>query len=227
MTALSIEGIGAFYGDKRVLEPLTLHIARGEKVALVGHSGAGKSTLLGLLFDKRRRDIALMPQELGLVQTLSVFHNVYMGRLGAHSTFYNLTNLVRPARREIERVRAILEPLDMLDKLWAPAGELSGGQRQRTAVARALYQGASLLLADEPISALDGPLAEVIMQILTRRFETSVVALHDVELALRHSNRIVGIKDGGIALDQPSHRLCAGDLRFLYDTAHDSAVPAA
>ncbi|SHF22236.1 phosphonate transport system ATP-binding protein [Modicisalibacter ilicicola DSM 19980] len=216
MTVLSLDAAHASYGDKQVLGPLTIRVAQGEKVALVGHSGAGKSTLLGLLFDKRRHDMALMPQELGLVQTLSVFHNVYMGRLANRSTLYNLANLVRPLRHEVARVRDILAPLDMLDKLWAPAGELSGGQRQRTAVARALNQNAKVLLADEPVSALDGPRAEAIMLTLTQHFETTVIALHDVELALRHCDRIVGIKDGGIALDQPSHRLRADDLRFLY-----------
>lgn len=216
MTAFALERLSAAYGEKRVLGPLTLHVARGEKVALIGHSGAGKSTLLGLMFDRQRRDIALMPQDLGLVQTLSVFHNVYMGRLAAHSTLYNLANLVRPMRREVARICEILESLDLADKLWAAAGELSGGQRQRTAVARALYQPASVLLADEPVSALDGPRAEAVMQQLSQHFETTVIALHDVELALRHSDRIVGIRDGGIALDAPSHRLNASELQAFY-----------
>lgn len=223
MSALALERISAAYGERRVLGPLTLHIARGEKVALVGHSGAGKSTLLSLMFDKQRRDIALLPQDLGLVQTLSVFHNVYMGRLAAHSTLYNLANLIRPLPKEVHRVRQVLESLDMADKLWAPAGELSGGQRQRTAIARALYQPASVLLADEPVSALDGPRAISVMQALNRHFETSVIALHDVELALRHSTRIVGIRDGGIALDRPSKHISAGDLHFLYDVAAPAA----
>lgn len=225
MPALALEGASAFYGSKQVLGPLTIRIAQGEKVALVGHSGAGKSTLLSLLYDDRRgRDIALMPQELGLVQTLSVFHNVYMGRLATNSTLYNLVNLVRPVRREVERVRRLLEPLDMAEKLWAPAGELSGGQRQRTAVARALFQKAKVLLADEPVSALDGPRGESVMTSLSQHFETTVIALHDVELALRHCDRIVGIREGGIVLDQPSHRLTPDDLQFLYESPHDAAA---
>lgn len=223
MMALALEEARAFYGGTQVLGPLSLHVRRGEKVALVGHSGAGKSTLLGLLFDRHRRDVALIPQELGLVQTLSVFHNVYMGRLAVNATVYNLLNLVRPVRREVERVRDILGPLDMVEKMWAPAGELSGGQRQRTAVARALYQATHVLLADEPVSALDGPRAEAIMTALSQHFATTVIALHDIELALRHSDRIIGIKEGGIALDQPSHQLHPDDLRFLYATP----VPAA
>lgn len=228
MAALVLERARAFYGGKQVLGPLTIRIARGEKVALVGHSGAGKSTLLSLLYnDRRGRNIALMPQELGLVQTLSVFHNVYMGRLAANSTFYNLRNLVRPVRCEVAQVRELLDALDMPEKLWSPAGELSGGQRQRAAIARALYQQASVLLADEPVSALDGPRAESVMTSLSQHFETTVIALHDVELALRHSDRIIGIRDGGIALDQPSRRLTPSDLQFLYDTAHATRVPAA
>ncbi|MEX0732540.1 MAG: ATP-binding cassette domain-containing protein [Aquisalimonadaceae bacterium] len=216
MAALTLDEVSADYGGQRVLGPLSLTVARGERLALVGRSGAGKSTLLGLLFDGRRRDVALMPQDLGLVQTLSVFHNVYMGRLAANPTWYNLANLARPFRREVDAITPILARLSMGEKLWARAGELSGGQRQRVAVARALYQGADVLLADEPVSALDGPQAHVVMAALTGAYETAVIAMHDVELALQYTQRVVGIKDGRVVLDEPSRRLNARDLLPLY-----------
>ena len=104
----------------------------------------------------------------------------------------------------------------MADTARQRAGELSGGQRQRVAVARMLYQNAQVLLADEPVSALDGPLAEVVMQALTESYRTSVVAMHDVDLALRFTDRVIGIRDGHIALDEPSRRLSASDLLPLY-----------
>ncbi|PWG64835.1 phosphonate ABC transporter ATP-binding protein [Spiribacter halobius] len=216
MEALALRDARASYGETAVLGPLTLTIRRGERVALVGRSGAGKSTLLSLLYNPARRDLALVPQDLGLVQTLSVFHNVYMGRLAEHGTAYNLANLIRPFRREVDAIRPLLARLGMADQLWSRAGELSGGQRQRVAVARALFQNAGVLLADEPVSALDGPLAVTVMEALTETYDTAVLGLHDIDLALRFAHRVVGIRDGGIALDEPAARLGKADLNDLY-----------
>ena len=218
MQPLILSAVSADYGGERVLGPLSLTIEPGQRVALVGRSGAGKSTLLGIMYERCRNQAALMPQQLGLVDTLSVFHNVYMGRLAAHATWYNLRNLAWPARREVATITGLLEQLDMADKLQSRTGELSGGQRQRVAAARAMYQNGDVLLADEPVSALDGPLAEVVMSALTRSYKTAVLAMHDVELALRYTDRVVGINDGLITVDEPSARLCVEDLRPLYDT---------
>ncbi len=217
MGVLALEGASAAYGKERVVGPVTLSVDAGEHVALVGRSGAGKSTLLSLLFDPARHELALMPQELGLVQTLSVFHNVYMGRLAVNGTWYNVANLVRPFAREIDGVSGVLDSLGMGSKLWSRVGELSGGQRQRTAVARALYQRATVLLADEPVSALDVTRAADVMSAITGAYSTSVIAMHDVELALRHCSRIVGIDAGGVALDEPAGRLSVADLLPLYE----------
>lgn len=217
MQSLVLSSIAADYGGQRVLGPLDLVLERGQKVALVGRSGAGKSTLLGIMYERwHQSGVALMPQELGLVPSLSVFHNVFMGGLARHSTWYNLVSLARPFRRDVKAIQPLLEQLGIADKCWAAAGELSGGQRQRVAAARAIYQNSSLLLADEPVSALDGPLAETVMAALTGAYPTAVLAMHDVELALRFTDRVVGIADGRIALDEPSHRLGAQDLLALY-----------
>lgn len=217
MAILALEEACATYGNERAVGPVTLAVEAGEHVALVGRSGAGKSTLLSLLFDPARRELALMPQELGLVQTLSVFHNVYMARLAANATWYNVANLVRPFEREVSAISAVLDSLGMEGKLWARVGELSGGQRQRIAVARALYQRAQVLLADEPVSALDLTRADDVMGAITRAYRTSVIAMHDVELALRHCSRIIGIDHGRVALDAPATRLGVQDLLPLYD----------
>ena len=216
MSLLQLHEVHASFGSKRVLGPISLQIAAGERIGLVGRSGAGKSTLLNLIFDELRPQAAFMPQELGLVQSLSVFHNVFMGRLPANPTWYNIANLIRPFRRELDSIQPLLERLSIEDKLKSAVGSLSGGQKQRTAVARALYQQADILLADEPVSALDGPLAHAVMAALTDTYDTAVVALHDVELALRYSTRIVGISDGIVALDEPSDRLSPRDLLPLY-----------
>ncbi len=217
MTTLALQDAVATYGEVRVLGPLSLTLAPGERVALVGKSGAGKSTLLSVMYDHwRDQGAALMPQDLGLVTTLSVFHNVYMGRLDRHAWWRNLLTLVRPRPGDVKEVSALLTRLGLDDKRWTPCGELSGGQRQRVAVARVIYQAGDMLLADEPVSALDGPLSEVTLTAMTDAYPTAVLAMHDVELALRYCTRVIGIQDGTIAIDQPSQRLAPTDLLSLY-----------
>jgi phosphonate transport system ATP-binding protein len=166
-----------------------------------------------------RERAALVPQNPGLVASLSVFHNIYMGRLQRHSTWYNLLNLVWPRRREIAAVRPIVDRLGLSDKLFEPAGSLSGGQQQRVGVCRAIHQGGELVLGDEPVSAVDNHQARTVLDALHEHFGTVVLAMHDVDLALRYASRIVGLKNGGIALDRPNDGLTVRDLDFLYRTS--------
>lgn len=216
MSGFDLSGLTASFGGERVIGPLSLRVEEGEQVALVGKSGAGKSTLIRLIHERVNRDSSLVPQDLGLVNALPVFHNVFMGQLDKHSTWYNTLTLMRPFTRNRDEVRSLLKALGMAEKLWIPTASLSGGQRQRVAIARALYRHAPVLLADEPISALDGPMAHLVMELLKERFKTSVVALHDVDMALKYCNRIVGIQDGQVALDETSDRLIAADIMSLY-----------
>lgn len=216
MSGFDLTGLTASFGGERVIGPLSLSIREGDRVALVGRSGAGKSTLISLIHQQVKGQSSLVPQNLGLVNSLPVFHNVYMGRLDEHATWYNTLTLIRPFAKDTREVKALLAELAMPEKIWIPAASLSGGQRQRIAVARALYRNSDLLLADEPISALDGPMAHMVMKLLKERFRTSVIALHDVELALAYCTRIVGIQDGQIALDEPSDKLTPADIMPLY-----------
>ena len=199
-----------------MIGPLSLSVKDGDRVGLVGRSGAGKSTLISLIHQQVGGASSLVPQDLGLVNALPVFHNVFMGQLDAHSAWYNTVTLVRPFRRDASTVRTLLKQLSMPEKMWVPTASLSGGQRQRVAIARALYRQSPLLLADEPVSALDGPMAHLVMNLLSDCFSTSVIALHDVELALKYCNRIIGIQDGQIALDEASDRLNPADITPLY-----------
>ncbi|MDE0944083.1 MAG: ATP-binding cassette domain-containing protein, partial [Alphaproteobacteria bacterium] len=143
-------------------------------------------------------------------------HNVYMGSLHRHSAAYNLLNLAWPRKLEIARIRPIVERLGLGDKLFTPSGELSGGQQQRTAIARAVLQGGEAVLGDEPVSATDNHQSRVVLALLSETFNTVILAMHDVDLALEFSTRIIGIKDGGIALDAPAKDITRQSLDFLY-----------
>jgi phosphonate transport system ATP-binding protein len=178
----------------------------------MGRSGAGKSTLLGLLYAQRPAEVALVPQATALVKPLSVFHNVYMGRLDRHSTAYNLRNLVWPAAARIAEVRGVLRSVGLEAEIFKPAGALSGGQQQRTSVARALYNGRPILVGDEPVSALDRIQGSEILARLKASHETLVLALHDVHLALEHADRVVVLEHGRKVIDEPAGALTANDL---------------
>jgi phosphonate transport system ATP-binding protein len=213
---IALQGVSLGYGNGPVLRDVTLRIEAGEKVAFVGASGAGKSTLLGHLYDRLGRRAALVPQQLALVKNLSVFHNVYMGRLHHHSSLYNLANLLLPLSREVRAVAPLVARLGLSDKLQTPAGELSGGQQQRTAVARALFQGGDVLLGDEPVSSVDVLQAREVLAGLREAFPTLILAMHDVNLALAYADRVIGLKEGAIVLDRPSAELTPSDLHPLY-----------
>jgi hypothetical protein len=123
-----LRGASVGYEGRPVLVDIDLTIRRGERVAVMGRSGAGKSTLIKLLFGQRPAEIALVPQAAALVRTLSVFHNVFMGRLDRRSTLHNLRTLVSPRRDDVEEVGRVLDSVGLADKLFAAAGTLSGGQ---------------------------------------------------------------------------------------------------
>jgi phosphonate transport system ATP-binding protein len=206
----------ASYNGRVVLRDISLTVRPGERVALVGESGSGKSTLLNLLYQQHQARAALVPQDPALVRTLSVFHNVYIGCLHRHKSLYNLLNLVRPRSGEVESVRPILRRLGIEDKIFTPAGELSGGQQQRTSVARALCQGRDVLLGDEPVSAVDVHQARAVLTAINEAHGTVILAMHDVDLALAFTDRVIGLKGGHIALDSPSLGLKQSDLDSLY-----------
>jgi len=202
----------AGYNGRPVLFDVDLTIRASERIAVMGRSGAGKSTLLGLLYAQRPADVALIPQACALVKPLSVFHNVYMGRLDRHSTAYNLRTLLWPASREVAQVRAVLASVDLADEIFSSAGELSGGQQQRTSVARSLYNGRPILIGDEPVSALDRIQGADVLSLLKDQHQTVVLALHDVHHALEHADRIIVLEQGRKVIDAPSSELTANDL---------------
>ncbi len=213
---IELHGASASYAGKPVLSGLDLSLRPAEHVAVLGRSGAGKSTLLNLLFQRLDDRAALIPQAAALVGTLSVFHNVYMGRLDRHSAARNLRMLAFPARAEVAAVRAVLEGVGMEEYLFRRAGALSGGQQQRVSVARALYNGRPVVLGDEPVSALDRVQGAEVLRRLAARHETMVLAMHDIGLALAHAQRIIVLDQGRIVLDSPAASLTIADLLPFY-----------
>ncbi|HEX6000523.1 MAG TPA: ATP-binding cassette domain-containing protein [Hyphomicrobiaceae bacterium] len=202
----------AGYNGRPVLFDIDLTVRATERVAVMGRSGAGKSTLLSLLYAQRPGDVALVPQASALVKPLSVFHNVYMGRLDRHSTAHNLRNLVWPAAKRVAEVRGVLAGVGLEDEIFNAAGALSGGQQQRASVARALYNGRPILVGDEPVSALDRVQGSAVLSLVRRHHPTVVLALHDVHHALEHADRIVVLEHGRKIIDEPSCGLTANDL---------------
>jgi phosphonate transport system ATP-binding protein len=205
--AITLDKVSAGYPGVPVLHDITLSVEPGERVAVIGRSGAGKSTLLNTIYRRYPEHATLIPQASALVANLSVFHNVFMGCLDRHSTLYNLRTLVWPPASEIAAVTRILEALGLEEKLFAKAGELSGGQQQRTSVARAMLNGRPIVLADEPVSALDRVQGGDVLRVLSGRHETKIFAMHDIRLALEHSDRIVLLEGGRIILDEASGQL--------------------
>ncbi|MEI4472671.1 ATP-binding cassette domain-containing protein [Frigidibacter sp. MR17.24] len=209
------------WGGAPVLGPLTLTLHRGERVVLMGRSGVGKSTLLETL--RRRldagpggRELAIVAQDHGLVGPLSVFHNVWMGQLDRHGTARNLRTLLWPSRAERALAEAALAETGLAGLGRRPVAALSGGQRQRVALSRALARGGAVVLADEPVSALDPAQGAALLAALAARFPTAVLALHDVGQAMAFATRILGLRDGRIVLDAAPATLTEAQVMDLY-----------
>jgi len=210
------------------LRDIDLTIEKGEFVVIVGLSGAGKSTMLRsinrlheitsgeILIDGQsitsargrqlrfmRRGIGMIFQSFNLVKRSSVLRNVLAGRVGYHSTIRTMLGLFPKA--DVELAFGALKRVNLLDKAYRRADQLSGGQQQRVSIARALAQEAKVILADEPVASLDPVTTRQVMDDLERINResgiTTVVNLHDVELAKAYATRIVGVRAGEIVFD--------------------------
>lgn len=191
------------------LQNITLSINAGEKIAILGPSGGGKTSLLNALHQQCPESIAWCPQEYGLVDMLSGYHNIYMGQLDQHNAWYNLLNLIKPFARhkhEISKIAHLLG-LDSEQHLWKSVKQLSGGQRQRIGIGRAFYRQQDTFLGDEVVSSLDPVQAQIIIELILQRHQTVIIALHNRQQALKNFNRIIGIKAGNIIFDSPAKEL--------------------
>lgn len=214
-----LDGADLGYGGAPVLTGVRLHVASGERVALLGRSGSGKSTLLAALRDAalaRDLRVALVPQDTALVPQLSALRNVLMGRLDDHGAWRNLRTLIRPARADRAAALADLARVGLAPEADRAVESLSGGQKQRVAVARALHRGGDLILGDEPLSAVDPHQADALAAVIRDAFPTAILALHDVAIARAFATRVIGLRQGRFLFDLPVADLDADRIGALY-----------
>lgn len=214
---IELQSFQQAYGNQLVLKNISLTIRPNESVAIIGRSGAGKSTLLNHLRSQSHEQSAWCPQDIGLVPILSVFHNIFMGRLEQQRLLYNLKNLVLPSAKALAEIKEITRILGIEDKLMTSVELLSGGQQQRVALGRALFENKPMLIADEPFNGLDQFQSNSLLKSLLTKHETVVMSLHNTELACNHFDRIVALKEGEISLDCPVNQVCAETLAEQYE----------
>lgn len=241
---LALEKVEVTYANgTRALESRSLRIGRGGFNVLLGPSGAGKSTLLRLLnglvrptagtievegigsiaraapLRRHRRSTGMIFQQHHLIGRISALSNVLTGRLGYHSGFRTLLPV---SRAEKHAALDALDRVGLLAQANRRADQLSGGQQQRVGIARALVQKPSLILADEPVASLDPATAERALQLFHDICRTdgitAVVSLHQVELARRFADRIIGLSAGRVVFDGAPQAVDQVSLELIYGT---------
>ena len=225
------------------LKDVTLTIQDGEFVAIIGRSGAGKSTLLrsvnrmhditegtltvegvnvstlkGKDLRRFRRGIGMVFQSFNLVTRTTVIRNV----LAACVPEMPFWRVLLGAFRKQDKLTALesLDKVGILDKAYIRADQLSGGQQQRVALARTLAQNPKIILADEPVAALDPVTAKQVMQDFVRINKdlgiSILLNIHHVELAIEYADRIIGIRAGQIVYDGPAKAVDQAVLDRIY-----------
>lgn len=228
-------------GSKRLLGPMALTVGRGDWVNIIGPNGAGKSTLLRAIaglrpargrleidgtplqqLDRRARarQIGLVGQQPEMPGAMTVEQYVLLGRAP------HLGVLSAESRRDFDAVDTAIERLELGDLAHRSLGTLSGGERQRVALARAVAQGPSLLLLDEPTTALDIGHQQDALELIDRlRSElgiTVVSTMHDLTLAARYGDHLVMLAGGAVVASGPPIQVLTGDhLAEHYGAAVD------
>lgn len=252
-SAFELHGVTCRFRDLVAVDGVSLSIEKGEQVAFIGPSGSGKTTLIRLLnttllpdegelsilgddvadkgvnaLRELRSRIGTMPQHLGLVENLTAIQNVILGRGGTRSTLRSIRDLLMPSSADEERIHQLLDRVGIEDKLYTATSKLSGGQKQRVAIARALFQEPQILLADEPVSAVDPARARDTVKLLTELSEehgfTLCVSLHHLELAKEFFPRLVGLRGGKLVFDGSPDSLDGTELDALYELSDDEMM---
>ena len=233
------------------LKDVNLTIEDGEFVAVIGLSGAGKSTLIrainkmhpistgtltvdgtdvskltGKSLRKLRRRIGMIFQSFNLVTRTAVIRNVLTAFVPDLPLWRRVLGIF-PKKMRLEALEA-LDKVGILEKAYTRVDQLSGGQQQRVALARTLAQNPSIILADEPVAALDPVTAKVVMDdfrnINKNMGITVLINIHHVELALEYCDRVVGIRAGQVVFDGPSSAVDKTVLASIYGEKNDEAI---
>ena len=230
-----------FDNGTKALQGVNLSIDKGEFVVILGSSGSGKTTLLrsmnGLVefnegeikfcnnvvspstLPALRKRTSMVFQDFNLVNNLSSLNNVLTGLLDSSNTLMSMLYLF--TKEQKKQALNCLEMVGLLDKAYSRVDKLSGGQQQRVGIARAIIKNPTLLLADEPVASLDPKISDSIMSLLwdirSQIGLTVVCNLHQVDLALKYSDRIIGLSGGRIVLDAKTKDLNEEYIRKIYD----------
>ena len=184
------------------------------------------SDLRGKSLRRLRRKVGMIFQNYNLVYSLSVLQNVLHGRLGYMSGVKGVFGLY--SEEDKQDGLNLLEELGLTDFAYNRAGDLSGGQKQRVGIARAVMQGPKLLLCDEPIASLDPSSAKTIMDLLRdmarKRNIACIVNLHQLDVALKYSTRIIGLSKGEIVFDGRPEELDDATIERIYGTSRENLM---
>lgn len=255
---IRVAGLNKVYGNgTQALKDIDFTATAGETVVLLGANGSGKSTLQKCLnrlveptsgtvevlgtevttANKKqltvlRRQVGMVHQRINLVREMSVLTNVVHGALGRAPSPRNwIGATAKPEQRE-EAMEA-LRRVGLAQTAGRRAEQLSGGQQQRVAIARMLMQRPKIVLADEPVAALDPHAGRAVMDMLWEITEeqnlTLVCTLHQLELARAYGSRIVALRDGNLDIDTHITQLADHQLEGLYtsNSTHQAAVEGA
>lgn len=250
---IDVEGLTKeFPNGTRALSGVDLRVEAGETVVLLGANGSGKSTLQKCLTrlvqptsgqvrvlgtevpyaSKRdvsmvRREVGVVFQKINLVRELSVLTNVIHGSLGRVRSSRNWFSVTARGEQRAEAMEA-LDRVGLAHVADRRAEQLSGGQQQRVAIARMLMQRPKIVLADEPVAALDPRAGRAVMDLLWEVTEeqglTLICTLHQLELARAYGHRVVALRDGKVDMDALMSQVADEQLEGLYTTEEDEAA---
>ena len=251
-TVLKFDNVTKYYSNGiHALKNASFEVEEGEFISIIGPSGSGKSTILrsinklisitdgeitldGVSVNKQkgkrlrhlRRNIGMIFQNYNLVYSLSVFQNVLHGCLGYMDGLKGIFGIYSEADKK--RALELLEELGISQYAYNKASDLSGGQKQRVGIARAIMQKPKVLLCDEPIASLDPSSAKTIMDLLKdmsqKRNIACIVNLHQLDVALKYSTRIIGLSKGEIVFDGTPAELTDEAIERIYNTSRENLM---
>lgn len=251
-TVLKFDNVTKDYSNGiHALKNASFEVEEGEFISIIGPSGSGKSTILrsinklisitdgeitldGVSVNKQkgknlrhlRRNIGMIFQNYNLVYSLSVFQNVLHGCLGYMEGLKGIFGIY--SEEDKQRALELLEELGISQYAYNKASDLSGGQKQRVGIARAIMQNPKVLLCDEPIASLDPSSAKTIMDLLKgmsqKRNIACIVNLHQLDVALKYSTRIIGISKGEIVFDGTPAEMTDEVIERIYNTSRENLM---